>query len=67
MLPERGSQVLQNTRRILNTLQQLARVIGHRKLRTYEEIHTGFARYLRSDGIYRFLSAGGNDRYGRIR
>ena len=36
-----------------------------RKLRTYEEIHTVFARYLRCDGIYRFLSAGGNDRYGR--
>ena len=32
-----------------------------------QEIHAGFARYLRSDGIYRFLSAGGNDRYGRIR
>jgi hypothetical protein len=26
--------MLQNERRILNTLQQLARVIGHRKLRT---------------------------------
>jgi hypothetical protein len=38
-----------------------------RKLRTYEEIHTVFARYLRCDGIYRFLSAGGNDRYGRTR
>ena len=36
-----------------------------RKLRTYEEIHTVFARYLRCDGIYRFLSAGGNDSYGR--
>jgi len=36
-----------------------------RKLRTYEEIHTVFTRYLRCDGIYRFLSAGGNDSYGR--
>jgi hypothetical protein len=36
-----------------------------RKLRTYEEIHTVFAGYLRYDGIYRFLSAGGNDCYGR--
>jgi hypothetical protein len=36
-----------------------------RKLRTYEEIHTVFARYIRCDGIYRFLSAGGNDSYGR--
>ena len=36
-----------------------------RTLPTYEEIHTVFARYLRCDGIYRFLSAGGNDRYGR--
>ena len=39
-----------------------------RKLRTYEEIYTVYARYLRCDGIYRFLSAaGGNDRYGRTR
>ena len=38
-----------------------------RKLRTYEEIHTVFTRYLRCDGVYRFLSAGGNDRYGRTR
>jgi hypothetical protein len=38
-----------------------------RKLRTYEEIHTVFTRYLRGDGVYRFLSAGGNDRYGRTR
>jgi hypothetical protein len=37
------------------------------KLRTYEEIHTVFTRYLRCDGVYRFLSAGGNDRYGRTR
>src|SRR6266436_4624582 len=38
-----------------------------RKLRTYEEIHTVFTRYLRCDGVYRFLSARGNDRYGRTR
>ena len=38
-----------------------------RKLRTYEEIHTVFTRHLRCDGIYRFLSARGNDRYGRTR
>jgi hypothetical protein len=38
-----------------------------RKLRTYEKIHTVFTRYLRCDGVYRFLSAGGNDRYGRTR
>jgi hypothetical protein len=38
-----------------------------RKLGTYEEIHTAFARYLSSDGIYRLLSAAGNDRYGRTR
>jgi len=36
-----------------------------RKLRTYEEIHTVFTKYLRCDGIYAFLSAGGNDSYGR--
>ena len=34
-----------------------------RKLPTYEEIHTVFTRHLRCDGVYRFLSAGGNDRY----
>jgi hypothetical protein len=38
-----------------------------RKLRIYEEIHTVFTRYLGCDGVYRFLSAGGNDRYGRTR
>jgi hypothetical protein len=38
-----------------------------RKLRTYEEIHTVFTGYLRCNGVYRFLSAGGNDRYGRTR
>src|SRR5262249_45523198 len=38
-----------------------------RKLRTYEEVHTVFTRHLRCDGIYRFLSAGGNDSYRRTR
>jgi len=38
-----------------------------RKLPTYEEIHTVFTRHLRCDGVYRFLSAGGNDRYWRTR
>jgi hypothetical protein len=32
-----------------------------RKLRAYEEIHTVFTRYLRCDGVSRFLSGGGND------
>jgi hypothetical protein len=36
-----------------------------RKLQTYEEIHIVVTRYVRCDGVYRFLSAGGNDRYGR--
>ena len=34
---------------------------------SYEETHTVFTGYLRCDGVYRFLSARGNDRYGRIR
>src|SRR5262249_52759201 len=36
-----------------------------RKLRTYEQIHTVFTRYLPCDGVYRVLSAGGNDRHRR--
>ena len=40
---------------------------SNQKLPTYEEIHTVFTRYLRCDGVYRFLSTGGNDRYGRTR
>ena len=36
-----------------------------RKLQTYEEIHIVVTRYVRCDGVYCFLSAGGNDRYGR--
>ena len=36
-----------------------------RKLQTYEEIYIAVTRYVRCDGVYRFLSAGGNDRYGR--
>ena len=39
---------------------------SNRKLRTYEEIYIVFTKYLRC-GVYRFLSAGGNDCYGRTR
>jgi hypothetical protein len=36
-----------------------------RKLQAYEEIHIVSTRYIPCDGVYRFLSAGGNDCYGR--
>jgi len=70
-LPGRFSGLTENYPRIcaFAKVQTKLDILRHsiRNLQTCEELHIVFTRYLRCDGIYRFLSAGGNDRYGGTR